>query len=276
MRLPAVNIAVQAARKGAAVILRHYHRPEALTVSDKGQYDFVTEVDRATEAEIVRELKRAYPDHAILGEESGVSGKPSRYQWVIDPIDGTSNFLRGLPHFAISIALLEDGVAQHGLVYDPVRDEMFIASRGRGATLNDRKIRCSQRNGLPGALLCTGFPFRQRARLAGQLRMTKSLLEEAEDIRRTGSAALDLAYVAAGRLDGYFEYALKPWDMAAGALLVREAGGVMLDFDGSENWYESGNVIAGNLKVAAAMLARIKPHLSKRKAEADSEDGAEG
>lgn len=264
MRKPAVQIAVQAARKAASVIQRHLHRPEAVSYTDKGQYDFVTEVDRQAEQEIVREIRRAYPEHAIWAEESGRSGQ-SRYTWIIDPLDGTSNFLRGFPHFAVSIALMEEGVVQHGVIYDPVRDELYTATRGGGAYLNDRRIRASQRPGLPGALIATGFPYRQRARLAQQMRMARSLLDEAEDLRRTGSAALDLAYIACGRLDGYFEYGLHPWDMAAGALLVREAGGACVDFEGGDSWFESGHVIAGNLKVVAAMVARIKP-LATRKA----------
>ena len=168
-------------------------------------------------------------------------------------------FIRGLPHFCVSIALLEDGVPQHGVVYDPVRDELFTASRGSGAFLNDRRIRVSQRNGLDGALLGTGFPFRQRRRLPVQLRMVRQLLEQAEDLRRSGSAALDLGYVAAGRLDGFFEFGLMPWDIAAGVLLVREAGGSCVDFDGSENYFASGNLIAANVKITAQMLGRIKP-----------------
>jgi myo-inositol-1(or 4)-monophosphatase len=273
MRKPAVNIAVQAARRAGTVIQRAIHRADAIAVTDKGQYDFVTEADKLAEKEIIREIKKAYPEHAIWGEESGKIGS-SRYVWVIDPIDGTSNFMRGFPHCAVSIALMEDGVIQHGVVYDPVRDEIFHASKGGGAYLNDRRIRISPRLGLPGALIATGFPFRQRARFAAQMRMVKSLLEDAEDLRRTGSAALDLAYVACGRMDGYFEYGLMPWDMAAGALLVREAGGVVLDFEGGETWFEHGNLIAGNIKVAAAMVARIKPIASKRKSVAGSDDEA--
>lgn len=271
MRKPALNIAVQAARKAGTVIMRSIHRADAVGVTDKGQYDFVTDADKLAEAEIVREIKRGYPDHAIWGEETGRSGH-SRYVWVIDPIDGTSNFMRGLPHCSVSIAMMEDGVVQHGVVYDPVRDELFTASKGGGAYLNDRRIRTSARNGLAGALIATGFPFRQRPRLATQLRMVKALLDDAEDLRRTGSAALDLAYVASGRLDGFFEAGLMPWDVAAGALLVREAGGMCVDFEGGEGWFEGGDVIAGNLKVVAGMVARIKPLAKKRAAEAGSEE----
>lgn len=258
MRKPVVNIAVQAARKAGQVITRALNRLDTVKVVDKDRFDYSTEVDKAAEAEIVKELKRAYPDHAIHGEESGLSGK-SRYTWVIDPLDGTSNFMRGLPHFSVSIALLEDGVPLHGVIYDPVRDELFTASKGAGAFLNDRRIRVGQRPSMEGALLCTGFPFRQRRRLSNQLRMVKVLLEQAEDLRRTGSAALDLSYVACGRLDGFFEYGLMPWDIAAGVLMVREAGGTCVDFEGGESYFENGNLIAANLKIAAQMVARIKP-----------------
>ena len=218
MAKPAVNIAIAAARRAGTVIQRSIHRADAIAVTEKSQYDFVTEADKLAEIEIIKEIRKSYPDHAIWGEESGRLGN-SRYVWVIDPIDGTSNFMRGFPHCSVSIALMEDGVIQHGVIYDPVRDEIFHASKGSGAYLNDRRIRVSPRQGMPGALIATGFPFRQRARFATQMRMVKALLEDAEDLRRTGSAALDLAYVACGRLDGYFEYGLMPWDMAAGALL---------------------------------------------------------
>jgi myo-inositol-1(or 4)-monophosphatase len=258
MRKPVVNIAVQAARKAGQVITRALNRLDTVKVVDKDRYDFSTEVDKQAEAEIVKDLKRAYPDHAIHGEESGRQGH-SRYTWVIDPLDGTSNFMRGLPHFSVSIALLEDGVPLHGVIYDPVRDELFTASKGAGAFLNDRRIRVAQRTGLEGALLGTGFPFRQRRRLPAQLRMVKVLLETAEDLRRSGSAALDLSYVAAGRMDGFFEFGLMPWDIAAGVLMVREAGGTCVDFQGGEGYFESGNLIAANIKVTAQMVARIKP-----------------
>lgn len=258
MRKPVVNVAVAAARKAGQVVTRALNRLDSVKVVDKERYDFTTEIDRLAEAEIIKDLRRAYPDHAIHGEESGLSHK-ARHTWLIDPLDGTSNFMRGLPHFCISIALLEDGVPQHGVVYDPVRDELFTASRGSGAFLNDRRIRIGVRPGIEGALLATGFPFRQRRRLPVQLRMVRQLLETAEDLRRTGSAALDLSYVAAGRLDGFFEFGLMPWDMAAGILLVREAGGSCIDFDGSENYLNSGNLIAANVKITAQMVSRIKP-----------------
>lgn len=269
MRKPAVNIAVQAARKAAVQIHRAMKRLDAISVVEKDRYDFSSEIDRLAEQEIVRELTRAYPDHAILAEESGAKGD-SRFVWIIDPIDGTSNFLRGFPHFCISIALAENGVVQHGVVYDPLRDELFTASRGGGAFLNDRRIRVAGRASIAGSLIATGFPYRERRSLPLQLRMVEGILKDAEDLRRTGSAALDLSYVAAGRLDGFFETGLKPWDMAAGTLLVQEAGGVVLDLRGGNTYLSEGDVIAANMKVAAGMVARIKPMLASKVVKADA------
>ena len=257
MARPAVHVAVRAARAAGAIIVRYVNRVEHLVVEEKSRLDFVTEVDRMAEAEIVKELRRAYPDHAILGEETGRSGGKSDKVWVVDPLDGTHNYLRGFPHFCVSIGFLDHGDPVHGVIYDPLRDELFTASKGDGAFVNDRRMRVSKRENLSGALLCTGFPFRQREHLDAQLGMTRALLQEAEDIRRTGSAALDLAYVAAGRLDGYFETGLKPWDMVAGCLLVREAGGHYCDFAGRDGIPASGNLLAGNHYVTGAMVKTI-------------------
>ncbi len=259
MPRPAVNVAVKAARAAGNIILRHLNRVEGLTVEEKSRHDYVSEVDKLAEAEIIKELRRAYPDHGFLGEESGQKGKTDKV-WIIDPLDGTHNYLRGFPHFCVSIGFRDHGDLVYGVVYDPLRDEMFTASKGDGAFLNDRRIRVTRRDGLAGALLGTGFPYRQRRHLGAQLDMTRALLGEAEDIRRTGSAALDLAYVAAGRLDGYFETGLYPWDMAAGILLVREAGGQCSDFAGKAGMPENGNLIAGNHFVAAAMAKVISAH----------------
>ncbi len=259
MARPAINVAVKAARAAGNIILRYLSRVENLAVEEKSRHDYVSEVDRLAEAEIIRELRRAYPDHAILGEESGRTGKSDKL-WIIDPLDGTHNYLRGFPHFSVSIGFRDHGDLVYGVVYDPLRDEIFSASKGDGAFLNDRRLRVSKRENLQGALLSTGFPYRQREHLNAQLDMTRALLGEAEDIRRTGSAALDLAYVAAGRVDGYFEIGLKPWDMAAGVLLVREAGGHCCDFAGRGGMPESGNLIAGNHLIAAAMSKVISAH----------------
>ncbi|RCS31296.1 inositol monophosphatase [Rhodanobacter denitrificans] len=256
MARPHVTIAARAARSAGNVILRYMNRIDGLHVVEKQQMDFVSEVDKLAEAEIVKELRRAYPDHAILAEESGAIGK-GPLTWVIDPLDGTHNYLRGIPHFSVSIALLEKGVPIHAVVFDPLRDELYTASKGDGAYLNDRRMRVGKRENLGGAMIATGFPFRQREHLAAQLDMTRAILGQAEDIRRSGSAALDLAYVAAGRYDGYFEIGLKPWDMAAGVLLVHEAGGRYGDFAGRDGIPASGNLIAGNLNVAKALTDAI-------------------
>ena len=249
MQKPDVNVMDKAARAAGSLILRHMGKLDALNVVEKARQDYASEVDAAAEAEIIRELRRAFPDYAILAEESGAMGK-GRYTFVVDPLDGTSNYLRGLPHFCVSIALVENGEPIHGVVFDPLRNELFTASRGAGALLNDRKIRVGERKELAGSLLVTGFPPRERKRLAPQLEAISKLMAEIEDIRRTGSAALDLAYVACGRADGYFEAGIKPWDIAAGLLLVREAGGRVCDLQGrTDRLLDSGQIIAGNLKL---------------------------
>ncbi len=260
MSRPAVTIAVRAARAAGSVILRYMNRLESVTVVEKQRLDFVSEVDRLAEAEIIRELRRAYPDHGIIGEESGEVSR-GKFTWMVDPLDGTHNYLRGIPHFCVSIGLLERGEPIHGVIFDPLRSELFTASKGDGAFLNDRRMRVSARETLDGALLATGFPWRQRGHLPAQLGMTRALLGSAEDLRRSGSAALDLAYVAAGRYDGYFEIGLKPWDMAAGCLLVREAGGSYTDFAGRDGLPASGNLVAANHKLMQAMIRTIGPEL---------------
>lgn len=237
MQKPAVNVMVKAARAGGSVLLRHINRLDALNVVEKDRMDYASEVDGLAEAEVIKELRRANPDYAVLGEEGGAqkgNRGPSRYTWVIDPLDGTSNYLRGIPHWCVSIALLENGEPIHGVVFDPLRNELFTASRGSGAKLNDRRIRVGERKELAGALLATGFHPRERERAGAQLEGIRELLRDAEDMRCTGSAALDLAWVACGRLDGYFQSGVMPWDIAAGALLVREAGGRISDFKGAD------------------------------------------
>ncbi|MCP4285484.1 MAG: inositol-1-monophosphatase [Gammaproteobacteria bacterium] len=259
---PTINIATRAARSAGNLLIRYFDRVDTLTVDTKGMNDFVTEVDRAAEQVIIEVLRKTYPDHAILAEESGHSGGNSDYEWIIDPLDGTTNYLHGFPQFSISIALKHKGVLEQALVYDPMREEMFTASRGEGAQLNDRRIRVTSRKGLEGALLGTGFPYREQANLDAYLGMFKSFIKETAGIRRPGSAALDLAYVAAGRVDGFWELGLAQWDIAAGALLVKEAGGVVSDFGGDERYLESGNIIAGGLKVHNMMRKNIDPHLT--------------
>ncbi len=263
MARPAVTVAIRAARAAGSVILRYMNRLDSIAVIEKHHLDFVSEVDRQAETEIVRELRRAYPDHAILGEETGASGKAgARYTWAVDPLDGTHNYLRGIPHFAVSIAQLDRGEPIHAVILDPLRNEIYAASKGDGAFLNDRRMRVARRESLDGAMLATGFPYRERRHLDAQLGMTRELLKRAEDIRRTGSAALDLAWTAAGRLDGYYETGLKLWDMAAGCLLVREAGGRYCDFSGRDGLPESGNIIAANHMLAGQIVEAIAPSLT--------------
>ena len=258
MQKPVVNVMVKAARAAGNVLLRSMHKLDAINVVEKDRMDFASDVDDAAEKIIIKELRRAYPDYAILGEEGGAQGS-SRSVFVIDPLDGTSNYLRGLPHWCVSIALVEGGEVQHGVVFDPLRNELFTSSRGSGAVLNDRRIRVSERKELAGAMLGTGFAPRERERTPAQLECIREVLRDAEDIRRTGSAALDLAYVACGRIDAYFEAGLKPWDIAAGLLLVREAGGRVCDFRGSgtgpldARGIATRQLIAGNLKITDAL-----------------------
>ncbi len=259
---PMINIAVRAARSAGNILLRYYEHTDTLTVTEKRKNEFVSEVDKAAEQAIIEVLQKSYPDHSILGEETG-SHKGNEYQWVIDPLDGTTNYLHGQPQFSISIALKYQGQLEHGVIYDPLREEMFSATRGSGAFLNDRRIRVTQRKGLDGALIGTGFPYRDHSHLDAYMGMFRDMIADTSGIRRPGSAALDFAYVAAGRLDGFWELGLSEWDFAAGALLVREAGGTVTDIDGGERFLESGNVIAGGLKTHSAMLNLIKPHLTE-------------
>ena len=260
MPKPAVNIAVKAARAAGRVLIRLLNRTDSLSIAEKERNDFVTEADRQAEQAIITEIRKVYPSHAILSEEAGEIGQ-GEIRWIIDPLDGTQNFIHGLPHFCISIAQQQNGRIEHGVIYDPIREELFTASRGSGAFLNDRRMRVSDRRSLDGGIIATGFPFRARRHLETYLGMFRSIFEQASDVRRAGSAALDLAYVAAGRCDGFWEIGLKPWDMAAGALMIEEAGGMCLDFRGEKDYLETGNIIAGNLKVASALQQHIQPQL---------------
>ena len=260
---PTLNIAVRAARNAGNIIVRAMEHIERLNITEKSENDFVTEVDKAAEKEIIRTIHNAYPSHAIMAEESGIQGD-SDFQWIIDPLDGTTNYLHGFPQFAVSIALKNKQTIEQAVVYDPLRQELFTASRGRGAHLNDRRIRVSSRRNLDGALLGTGFPFKQQQDLDVYLETFKALFPMTAGIRRAGSAALDLAYVASGRLDGFWELGLNPWDIAAGALLIEEAGGFISDFSGNQNFMESGNVVAANPKIQKMMLNLIQPHLTEK------------
>lgn len=258
---PMLNIAVRAARSAGNIITRSMARLDSLTIQVKDRNDFVSEVDREAEDEIIGILRKAYPNHAILAEESGLTSGDD-FQWIIDPLDGTTNFLHGFPQFAVSIALRHQGRMQVAVVYDPLSQDLYTATRGAGATLNDRRIRVSNRHSLDGALLGTGFPFRAQQHLDTYLDMFRALFPQSAGIRRAGAAALDLAYVAAGRLDGFWEIGLSPWDMAAGLLLIQEAGGLSSDFSGGHNHLEHGNLVAGNPKVFAEILKTIRPHVT--------------
>jgi myo-inositol-1(or 4)-monophosphatase len=257
---PTTNIAVRAARQAGSVIMRSFGRLDTLTVAEKQTNDFVTEIDRNAEQAIIEIIRRAYPAHAILAEESGSHGTDA-FEWVIDPLDGTTNYLHGFPQFAVSIALRHRGQLESAVVYDPVRDEMFTADRGGGALLNDRRLRVTDRKSLKGALLGTGIPFRDQRYMDAYLGMLRALTKETAGIRRPGSAALDFAYVAAGRLDGFWELGLSVWDFAAGALLVQEAGGTVSDIRGGSQHFDSGNVITGNIKLHREIVDVIRPHL---------------
>ncbi|MGH8225959.1 MAG: inositol monophosphatase family protein [Gammaproteobacteria bacterium] len=259
---PLLNIAMSAARVGGAIVLRGMNRLDVLHVELKQHNDYVSEIDRQSEQAIIEIIRTAHPDHAILAEESGVGGGKSDYEWIIDPLDGTTNYLHGFPAFSVSIAVAERGRLVHGVIYDPLREEMYVASLGRGAFLNDRRIRVTPRRGLKDALIGTGFPFRDFSDLDAYLAMLRVAIEQSGGLRRAGSAALDLAWVAAGRLDGFFELALKPWDIAAGCLLIEEAGGLFGDLAGKPGWpVVGGNILAGSPRVQAALITALAPHL---------------
>lgn len=258
---PMLNIAVRAARSAGNVITRNRDRIDQLSIQTKDRNDFVSEVDRQAEREIIHILRKAYPNHGILAEESGVR-EGDDYQWIIDPLDGTTNFLHGFPHFAVSIGLRHKGRLEQAVIYDPVQQELFTATRGSGAHLNDRRIRVSPRRELDGALLGTGFPFRAQQHLDPYLDMFRALFPHTAGIRRAGSAALDLAYVAAGRLDGFWEIGLSVWDMAAGVLLIQEAGGLSGDFIGGHDFLKHGNIVAANPKLFPIILKTIRPHVT--------------
>jgi myo-inositol-1(or 4)-monophosphatase len=258
---PMLNTAVKAARRAGNLINRAAQNLDILTVSEKAANEFVSEVDREAERAIIKVLLEAYPKHAILAEESGATGA-SEFQWIIDPLDGTTNFLHGFPQYAVSIALARKDVVVQGVIYDPVRNDLFTASRGSGAYLNDHRIRVSKRSRLRDSLIGTGFPFREFSSIDAYLAMFRDMTQKTAGVRRAGAAALDLAYVAAGRLDGFWEFGLSPWDMAAGSLLITEAGGMVGDLQGNSGYLKSGNIAAGNPKVFAQLLQVIQPHLT--------------
>lgn len=240
------------------IALRSIDRLDLIEVRDKGGNNFVSQTDFECENKIIGLLKKAYPHHAVLCEESGLTGpEDSEYRWIVDPIDGTTNFIHGIPHFAVSLALMKNKVPVVGVIYDPCKNELFTAIQGKGAVLNQRRIRVSDRDSLDGALLGTGIPYSADRDIATSLRVLESLIPGTAGVRRAGAASLDLAYVAASRLDGFWEFQLKPWDIAAGALMVLESGGIVRDTDGRTDYMQSGNILAANPGLAKKMLAKI-------------------
>jgi myo-inositol-1(or 4)-monophosphatase len=260
---PMLNIAVRAARNAGKVILRACEDLSKVEAQQKGTNDFVTNVDKDAEAVIRDTILKAFPEHSIVGEELGViNGADADYQWVVDPLDGTTNFIKGIPHFAVSIALRFKGRVEQAVIYDPIRSELFTASRGQGAQLNSKRIRVTRSNEIAGSVLATGFPFKQKHHIDSYTEAFKALFVHTADIRCAGSAALDMAYVAAGRVDGFFEIGLKPWDTAAGELLVKEAGGLVMDFAGGAGYNQSGNIICGSPKLSQLIVKEIRPVLT--------------
>jgi len=258
---PMVNVAVKAARRAGRIIVQGSENLDALTIRHKSLNDLVSEVDRAAEQAIIDVLRAAFPDHAILAEESGASGE-SEYVWVIDPLDGTTNFLHGFQQYCVSIGLVHRGVISHAVIFDPTRNDLYTASRGRGAYLNDKRLRVGRRDRLIDGLIGTGFPFRMFEYIDAYAGMLRDMMMKTAGVRRTGSAALDLANVAAGRLDGFWEIGLAPWDMAAGCLMITEAGGLVGDLEGNETYMQSGNIIAGSPKIFAQLVQALEPHLT--------------
>ncbi|MCP9759386.1 inositol monophosphatase [Aquitalea sp. S1-19] len=260
---PMLNIAVKAARRAGSVIQRASHNIDIIRVEKKSANDFVTDVDRAAEQAIIDVILEAYPSHAILAEESGAKGMgASEYEWIIDPIDGTTNFLHGHSQYAISIALAHKGQVIEAVVYDPSRNDLYTASRGVGAFLNERRIRVSKRIQMNECLIATGFPVVDQSMIDTYLAILKDVIAKSAGARREGAASLDLCNVACGRMDGFFEFNLKPWDIAAGSLIVQEAGGIVTDMKGEQTWLESGDIVAASPKVLAQLLHIIAPHVA--------------
>ena len=261
---PFLNTAIKAARLAGRVISYNAEQLDRLTVTAKGHADFVSEVDQQAELEIIHTIKEAYPEHAINAEESGKSAG-NEFEWIIDPLDGTTNFLHGIPQYAVSIAMREKGVLKVAVVFDPLKDELFTAVKGEGALLNDRRIRVSGTNDMGYALLATGFPYKDMKNLDLWTDCFRALLPETSGVRRAGSAALDLAWVAAGRYDGFWEFELNAWDIAAGVLLIQEAGGMVSEVDGGRDQLISGDIMAANPAIYRKMLRKLTPIVQKHK-----------
>ncbi|MGK2959938.1 MAG: inositol-1-monophosphatase [Candidatus Malihini olakiniferum] len=261
---PMLNIAVRAVRKGGNLIAKNYETPNTVEVSQKSSNNFVTNIDSDAERLIIEVIRKSYPQHTVISEECGkLTGKDDTVQWIIDPLDGSTNFFKRLPHFASSIAVRINGRTEVAVVYDAIRNELFTATRGQSAQLNGHRLRSGNARDLDGTILATAFPFKQKQHATSYVNMVSALFITCADFRRTGSAALDLAYVAAGRVDGFFAIGLKPWDFAGGELMVREAGGIVTDFVGGHNYISSGNLVAGNPRVVKSILYIIREQLSE-------------
>lgn len=255
---PMLNIAVRAARTAGNVIARGFENRSDLMMEVKGENDFVTRIDKEAEEAIINKIKQSYPEHSFIGEEGGIVEGDDTYKWIIDPLDGTTNFIKGIPHFAVSIALIYKGRLDQAVVFDPIRGELFTASKGGGAQLNGFRIRGSNGKDLKNTILATGFPFKAKETSPEFMNSFSNIFQQCGDVRRCGSAALDLAYVAAGRYDGYWERGIKPWDIAAGELLVRESGGLVTDFTGGNDPMHKGEIVAGSPKVVQALVKHLK------------------
>ncbi len=263
MNQPEVTVAIAAAREAGFHLLKFLNRLDQMSIEEKETNDYVSEADRTADHVIAQEILKKYPDHTIRSEESTIEGRDD-YVWIIDPLDGTRNFIQGVPHFCVSIAMQHKGVTQHGVIYDPIREEMFTTSRGKGAFVNSHRIRIQARKGLTNALMVSELPTRCHDWLDNYQKMWADIARSPADIRSSGSSALDLAYVAAGRYDACWTAGLKIWDMAAGALMVREAGGSCIDFLGGESYLEKGHIIAGDFRLAAEIVRRIKSLLPEQ------------
>jgi len=260
---PLLNIAVNAARLAGDIIVRHIDQVDRIKVTAKNANEYFSEVDVKAEQLIIKTIHKAYPDHGIIAEESGNKNPEAESVWIIDPLDGTTNFLHGFPFYSVSIAIRIKNRIEHAVVYDPIRHECFSATRGRGAQLNDRRIRVSKQTQLNAALLGTGFPARNHALMVRYLPTFETLVGQCAGMRRTGSAALDLAYVACGRLDGFWEFGLRPWDIAAASLLIKEAGGLISDLHGGEDYLNHGDVVAGSPKIFKSLLQTLMPIIKR-------------
>ena len=255
---PMLNIAIRAARSAGSVITRGFENRSDLTISVKGAQDYVTKVDQDAEQAIIEKIQQSYPDHSFMGEESGIIKGDETFKWIIDPLDGTTNFIKGIPHFCVSIALLYKGRLDQAVVFDPIRGDLFTASKGQGAQLNGFRIRVNNKKDISDAIICSAFPFKDKSSFNQYMESFTPIFHSCGDIRRTGSAALDLAYVASGKFDGYWESGLKPWDMAAGELIVRESGGLVTDFSGGNDPIDKGQIVAGNPRMVQHLVKHLK------------------